>query len=114
MSMFDTLQDTAFSVVTTTMGDAGSWIPSGGGAEQTAKVLYNGPTEKEKLLSAEYDPERVYIEYQSGSFPGLFETVKSSATMEVITITGKGDFYVKSVTKEWDGKSFKAYLKFKP
>jgi hypothetical protein len=63
MAAFDNLQDNLFKQVKTTMGYAATWAPSAGGDVQTAIVLYNGPTEKEKLFSADYDPDKLKMEY---------------------------------------------------
>lgn len=113
MNLFDGLQDTMFGTVTNTMGYDATWTPKAGGSAKTAKVLYNGPTEKEKLFATDFDPEKVTMEYKAGDLPGLFEATKPSEKPEVITITGIGDFHVRSIKKKWDGKTFEAQLKFK-
>lgn len=110
---FDSLQSTMFSTVANTMGYDASWTPKAGGEAKTAIVLYNGPTEKEKLFSTDYDPDKLMMEYQLGDLPGLFEAGRSKQTTEEVTITGIGNFYVKSVKKKWDGKTFEAQLEYK-
>ena len=90
------------------------WQPSVGGDLQTATVLYNGPTEKEKLFSADYDPDKLKMEYQDIDFAGLKLAVDTDPDAEKIIITLSGvdyNFKVKSVARKWDGKTFEAYLK---
>jgi len=95
------------------MGYDATWIPQAGGPPITARVLYNGPTEKEKLFSTDYDPEKLMLEYQLNDLPGLFESARSKTYTEEIEITDIGTFYVKSVKKKWDGKTFEAQLQVK-
>lgn len=114
MSLFDALQDSMFGTVTSTMGYDATWTPRAGGPAQTAKVLYNGPTEKEKLFSADYDPDKLKMEYKIGDFTGLFEAAQPNTAMEEISIAGIGDFYIKSISRKWDGKTFEAQLELKP
>jgi hypothetical protein len=111
---FDSLQGAMFNTVTGTMGYDATWLPSSGGEQQMAKVLYNGPTEKEKLFDANYDPDKRMLEYKDGSFPGLFELVRTNDILEEITIVDIGTFYVKSVKKKWDGKTYEAQIEYKP
>lgn len=113
-NLFDGLQKVMFSTVTNTMGYSATWVPKAGGEAQTATVLYNGPTEKEKLFNADYDPDKLMLEYQLGDLPGLFEAGRSKQTTEEIAITNIGNFYIKSVKKKWDGKSYEAQLEVKP
>ena len=111
---FNNLQSAMFSTVTNTMGYDAIWVPKAGGEHKTARVLYNGPTEKEKLFSAEYDPDKLMMEYQLSDFPELFEAARSKDTTEEVLITDIGTFYIKSVKKKWDGKTFEAQLEVKP
>lgn len=108
-NLFDSLQDTAFNVVTNNMGYSATWRPSIGGDLQVAKVLYNGPTEKEKLLSADYDPDKLTMEYKSIDFIGLKDAADDNQN-EIVTIEDVEDFAVKSVRKKFDGKTFEAKL----
>lgn len=101
------------STVTNTMGYDATWIPKAGGAAQSAKVLYNGPTEKEKLFAADYDHDKLMMEYHVGYFTGLFEAGRSKTSTEEVVITGIGTFYIKSVKKKWDGKTYEAQLEVK-
>jgi len=92
-----------FATVTTTMGYDATW-----GAE-TARVLFAGPTEKEKLKSADFDPDKLEMEYKAGDFEGLKQLADDNE-MPVITIATIGEFTVKSVAKKFDGKTFVARL----
>lgn len=109
MNLFDKLQDTAFNVVTNTMGYTATWIPTAGGAEKVATVLFNGPSDKEKLADASYSPEKIWMEYKAGDFDGLKESADDS-NFETITISGIGVFVIKSIDQKYDGKTFVAYL----
>src|SRR5881275_1117587 len=109
MSFFDRLQSTMFDTVTNVMGDDATWTPAAGGEAQSAKVLFSGPTEKEKIFDAEYDPEKLTMEYKEGVFPGLKESTDAGTT-EIVTIAGKGDFIARGVKKLADGQTYKANL----
>lgn len=109
MSKYDSLFHSMFNTVANTFGDEATWTPAAGGDAQSALVLYNGPTEKEKLFSADYDPEKLTLEYKEGQFTGLKEST-DEGTAEFITITGLGEFQVKGVQKLVDGKNYKAHL----
>lgn len=109
MNMFNGLQDVLLNTVNTTMGDTATWIPSAGGAAITATVLYNGPTEKEKLFDAAYNPDKITIEYKVTDLTGLEESVEANND-EVITVTPHGNFSIKSIQKKWDGKTMIANL----
>lgn len=113
MNVFDTLQSNVFNTVTNVMGYDASWTPSVGGAAQSAKVLFNGPSEKEKLFSADYDPEKLTMEYKEGDFPELQEAAGDGSLNEIVTISGHGEFYVRKVTKKFDGKTYEAMLEAK-
>ena len=129
-NIFDSLQNTLFNVVTATMGYDAQWLNSQLGdfdakdfkpadfdtfsdALVTGKVLYKGPTEKEKLLDADFDPEKVYMEYKQGDFTGLFEAVRQNR-FEPVRIVDIGYFKVRSISKHWDGKTLIAILKYIP
>lgn len=108
-NLFDNLQNTVFDVVTVTMGYDAVWNPSAGGSQQTAKVLYKGPSEMQKIEGVDYDPEAIVMEYKKGDFDGLKEAADDSK-FEVVTVGAIGDFYVKSVIEKFDGKTLKATL----
>lgn len=108
---FDNLQSSLFATVTSTMGYDATWQPAAG-APQTNKVLYNGPTEKEKLFSANYDPDKLTMEYTEGMFPGLKESV-DSGNLESVSIVLNGisvSLKVRHVQRQFDGKQYKATL----
>lgn len=114
MNAFDSLQDAMMNTVANTMGYEATWLPSTGGEQKLAQVLYNGPTEKEKLFDATYDPDKRMMEYKQDDFINLFELTRANNGVEEITIIGIGNFYVKSVKKKWDGKTYEAQLEYKP
>lgn len=114
MNLFDGIQDTMFGTVTTTMGYDATWIPKAGGVAKTARVLYNGPTEKEKLLSADYDADKLMMEWKKDDLNGLFESAQNAQSMEWVTITGIGQFFVRKARRKFDGKTYEATLEIKP
>lgn len=114
MNAFDSLQGAMMDTVTNVMGYEATWLPSTGGEMQSAKVLYNGPTEKEKLFDANFSPDKRMLEYFPGDFAELFELWRKNNSVEEITIVDIGTFYVKSVKKKWDGKTYEAQLEYKP
>jgi len=103
MNIFDGLQNTMFDTVTNTMGYDATW------GILTARVLFTGPTEKEKLKQADFDPDKLEMEYKAGDFGGLNELLDNNE-MQTVTIDGIGEFTVKSVSKKFDGKTFIARL----
>ena len=109
MNLFDNLQNTMFNAVTSTMGYDATWSASDGSGDQTARILFTGPTEIEKLKGADFDPEKLEMEYKKGDFAGLKELTDNNE-MEKVTIAGIGYFRVKSVLKKYDGKTFIARL----
>ena len=114
MPVFDSLQDNLFTQVKTTMGYSASWQPSAGGGLQIAIVLYNGPTEKEKIFSVDYDPDKLKMEYQDTDFIQLKDAVDTDPDAEKVFITISGTevpFKIKSIKRLWDGKTFEAQLK---
>lgn len=116
MNLFDNLQITLFNTVTGTMGYTATWLPTAGGEQQTATVLYKGPTEKEKLAGVEFDPEGLKMEYQFGDFVGLKEAA-GRTNREKVQIYGVAgttlECYVTNVNELWDGKTFEATLVIK-
>jgi len=108
-NIFDAMQETLFNTVTSTMGYSATWAPDAGGAVITATVLYNGPTEKEKLLDANYTPDKLTMEYKVQDFEGLKQSIDSGKT-ENITIDPFGEFNIKSIQLKWDGKTVIANL----
>ena len=110
-NIFDGLQDNCFDVVTTTMGYDATWSPSVGGPTQTARVLFNNPTESRKLSEVEYDPYAYRMEYKMGVFNGLKESADANGT-EVVTIKGQ-QYNVRQVAAKNDGNTLIAVLEIK-
>lgn len=106
---FEALQRSAFGVIQNQMGFVASWVPASGGDEQTARVLFQNPTEDMKLAGVDYDPSHWRAEYQIEDFVGLFEAANARQSAEVVTIEGV-DYYVRKVSKKFDGKTYIAEL----
>lgn len=116
MSLFDSLRDSASAVVKSSFGDSAVWRPTGGGPEQSAIVLYKGPTEKEKLANVDYETDHLTMEYDHNEFTGLYDSVKGGKR-EPITITLMGsdvEFIALTGRKlGTDGKTVEMRLKLK-
>lgn len=111
-NLFDGLQSKAYSVVANTMGSDAVWHKSAGGTD-SGRVLFNDPSKKVKLnVGAEFMPVGFSMEYHEGTFSGLMQSVQSGIANEYVTIEGN-DYYVRQVTKEFDGKSYVAVLEHK-
>ena len=112
-NIFDGLQDNMFNVVTNTMGYDATWTPVAPNSTlQTARVLYNKPTEKRTLEEYQYNPNIHIMEYKKGDFEGLFESCRSNE-METVIIDIRGvstSFYVQEIKAAWDGNNFIAQL----
>jgi hypothetical protein len=106
--MFDSLQKAAQNVVTNTMGYVASWTPSTGGETQTAKVLFNKPTQQEQVSDQDYQAIRPRMEYFKGELPGLLESVRKRGDETVII---DGVSYIPfSGEMKFDGKTIIIYL----
>lgn len=90
------------------MGYDATWTPAAGGGEQTARVLFNKPTGKEKIDEWNFDPRQFLMEYKEGDFPGLFESVRNNED-EFVTINSVV-YAVRDVRAFFDGKIYKALL----
>lgn len=110
-NLFDGLQAVTFNVVTATMGYTAKWQPADGSPQQTAKVLFKNPTESRKLADQEYDPYRYTMEYQTGVFTGLKQSVDANNVEEIII--GAVSYYVRKVDGKYDGKTMIATLEVK-
>lgn len=108
MNLFDGLQDTAFNVVTTSMGYPASWQPPTGEL-QTANVLYKDPSQTARLLDQEYDAENCMIEYKRSEFIGLKSLVDSKA--EPTILVNGIEYGVMEVNPKFDGNTMIANLK---
>lgn len=108
MNLFDGIRQTAFSVVTTTMGYPVSWQPLAGGPPLTAQVLFNDASETARLLEIEYDPQRAMMEYQQGDLAGLKASVDVKND-EIVIINGVS-FGVNEIRAKFDGNTYIAQL----
>jgi hypothetical protein len=112
MAFFDGIQDLAFDIVTSSFGDSASWIPSTGGAEYTALVLYKDPTEKHPMSDVDFNIERYIMEYKRGDFPGLKDSVDAGGieTVRIIKRDVTLQFIVRRMSSKYDGQTMLAYL----
>lgn len=108
MNLFDSIQDTAFHIVTNTFGESASWMPSNGGIIITGSILFKDATETAKILDKPYSPTNCMMEYHKGDFDGLFE-LTGSGSDELVTINTL-EYGVLKVTSKWDGKTYFAEL----
>lgn len=111
-SIFESLQRTVFDVARRTFGFEASWTPVGGGESYEARVLFSNPTEAVQHLGIEWNAETWYMEYYLDDFPGLKASVDARANKEVILIEEQ-EYYIRSVTRKADGKTYLAMLKIK-
>jgi hypothetical protein len=102
-NLFDGLQVAAHTVVGNTMGNIATWMPSTGGATQTAKVLFKTPTQKGVITDQDYDGISPKIEFLQGDFVGLVDAVRSNKT-EMIVISGVS-YLAYKVDQKFDGKT---------
>lgn len=113
MTYFDEIQDTAFDIITGTFGYAATWLPSEGGPEQSATVLYKDATDKHELSNVDYMVERYVMEYKAGDFTGLKEAV-ARGDNESVKIIVDNDvtllFMVRRIESKYDGKTIIATL----
>lgn len=107
-NLFDSLQDTAFGIVTNTMGYSASWTPSSSAELITGPILFKNATETAKILDVPYNPKRCLMEYHVGVFNQLKPLVDVGSE-ETVSINGI-DYGVMQVTSKYDGKTFYAEL----
>jgi len=117
MNIFDSIQKTAFAIVTTTFGNAAIWVPSNSetGEEKKANVLYKDATEATGISDNDYNIERYVMEYQAGDFDGLKESVAKGGDEKVRIETEGGtgvylEFFVRRTERKYDGKTIVAIL----
>lgn len=129
MNIFDNLQKTAFNVVTGTMGYPALWQQGGdfsgfdfettdvdSGVFKQAKILYKGPTEKERLANVDYDTDNLTMEYKQGDFDGLKDSVDTNKreVVRIYDIAGLWiDVSVLTVRRKFDGQTFEAQVRIK-
>jgi hypothetical protein len=111
---FDAMSDRVFDACERTMGYDASWLPSGGGSLQTARVLFKEPTYQQEIgeYADSYIQRTFFMEYWDGDFIGLDTSVRDDGN-ETVTITfnsGDREFYVRSVERKYDGRNFKARI----
>ena len=109
-NLFDHLQDHVFDVATNFAGYEASWTPSDQSVAQTARVMLKNPSEEVRHAGVEYDPENWVTEYKEGDFAELKNYVDKRNSRERLTINGS-DYWVKTVTKHHDGKTYRAQIK---
>ena len=80
-----------------------------------ARCLFKDPNLSDKLLplGPEYKPLSPEIEYKEGDLPGLYESLAEGGDEEV-TINGVLSYYVRTLDKLYDGKTYRAKLELKP
>lgn len=106
---FDGYSNSIFDRVNNIMGRDAIWLPSSGPPQQTGKILFNEPTEKEKLnQDIEYDPNQITIEYKHGLFTGLWDAVRAG-NQEQITIDGI-NYICRQALSIFDGRTYKIII----
>ena len=114
LNFFDSIQKTAFEIVTNTFGYPATWTPSNSETELSAKVLYKDATEKQGLGDIDFNDCRYLMEYKAGDFPGLVEMVQNvdnTETVKIETTVGTVlEFFVKNIETKYDGKTIIAFL----
>lgn len=108
MNIFDSIQDAIFDQAATCFGRKASWVPSTGGDQQYADVLFNTPDSIKKLGDAEFMPADATAEYRVPFFAEL-KTLVETGNQEVMTVDGV-DFDVRAVKAVLDGKTLIAII----
>lgn len=107
-SPFDRLQKACFRAAQKTFGYMNaSWQKSGVGPI-FCDVLFKDPTETQKLLGVEYEPNTYIMEYLRGEFPGLYELVRRKDHQYII-IDGNS-YTTKYAETAYDGKTIRIHL----
>lgn len=101
-NIFDRLQTKTFDTCLKWFGYDAVW------GAHTERVLFNAPNTPEELSGVEYAPLGYYMEYQTGQFDGLFETVRQGLVQSV-TVNGVA-YVVRSVEAVHDGKTYRAHM----
>lgn len=114
MNLFDGIAKSIFNVANTAFGNHETkWVPSNGGAEITAKVLFSFPTGKTDMGVTEYHVDHPQVEFFEGDFPGLIALVEAREdekfTVEVAPAVFK-NYRVDSIKRKYDGNTVVAYL----
>jgi hypothetical protein len=112
MNLFDNIQNQLYDVTTNVFGYDATWTPSGGGAQQTARVHFKKPTRPYKSYQTEYNPFEYLMEFKEGDFAGLVDAVRSGSP-EPVEIEGK-TYYCRELTSEFDGKTYYMKIELQP
>lgn len=113
-SPFDLIEDSMMSVVFSIMGYKAEWTPSAGGPMQAATVGYKDPTKVNDMKNTKYWIDNPIMEYKLADFPGLSASVDITSHVETVYIYFSPgvatQFYVRTITQKYDGKTFVADL----
>lgn len=107
-SPFDRLQRACFNVAKKTFGYLNASWQRSGGDPVFCDVLLKDPTETQKMLGVEYEPNTYIMEYLSGDFPGLYELVRRK-DHQIIIIDGM-QYVTKWGERAYDGKTIRIHL----
>lgn len=104
------MQNSLFDMTTVIFGSTAIWLVSPNNpAQQTARVNYRTPSEKDMIMSGmTYMPLSFFMEYRQGKFNGLYESVRQGVTQR-ISIDGVVHV-VRSINKAYDGKTYHAHI----
>ncbi|RLJ34164.1 hypothetical protein CLU97_3659 [Chryseobacterium sp. 7] len=105
-NVFDTFKALTFDVIATTMGyDAQC-------RGITARVLFNHPSENEKLSEHNYDYDRPTLEFKVNDWEGIREAIERKEDV-LITLRGKEYYAMKIIGDDriaHDGDTYKVLL----
>lgn len=107
-SPFDRLQKACFRAAQKTFGYLNASWQKSGVDPIFCDVLFKDPTETQKLLGVEYEPNTYIMEYLRGEFPGLLELVRAKKN-QIILIDGI-EYSTKFAETAYDGKTIRVHL----
>lgn len=108
---FDTLKSGVFKTVEAVMGHPASWTSRDGLVSYAGRALLKHPATGYELMGVEYEPERYYMEYLRGEFPGLAERVDTQVGRDLETVNINGELYsALSVTELRDGDTIRVHI----
>lgn len=99
------------SIANRVYGYDATWQPSVGGSLQTGRVLLKEPTSDYELGGVTFTPFCSIMEYFVGVFPELFNAANNKRN-ETVTVNDV-EYYVRTVTAKYDGKTFVAVIERK-
>lgn len=108
-NIFDIAKGTAYRTTAKIMGYNVEWYDNQNEQLFTSRVHFKYPTVSEELHEIDYKPTEPMMEYLEGQLPGLKAAVDSGRS-EQVNIDGKGEFYVRSVNRKYDGETLVAVL----